>query len=49
MTGERENYLVHERSRENEELEWAYRSVLDRGLRLVFEEDEIEGGDFWAD
>jgi len=24
------------------------RSVLDRGLRLVFEEDEIEGGDFWA-
>ena len=34
--------LVHERSRESEGREWAYRSVLDRGLRAVFEEDEVE-------
>jgi len=42
-TGERKSYLVHERSRENEGRKWAYRSVLDKGLKLLFEEDEVEG------
>ena len=34
--------LVHERSRESDGQECTYRSVLDRGLRVVFEEDEVE-------
>ena len=40
--GEKKSYLVHERSRENEGRKRAYRSVLDRGLKLLFEEDEVE-------
>jgi len=43
------SYLVHERSRENEGRKRAYRSVLDRGLNVVFEEDEVEEDDeFWT-
>ena len=45
-----ESYFVRERSRENKQRKRAYRSVLDRGLRFVFEEDEVEeDDDFWMD